>query len=202
MLKLKKIAVTGSLGAGKTSVCELMSARGAFVIDTDGIVHHLLASDFECIQKITNLLGQKVRSNNHINRKLVAEIVFSDPDKLSELEKILHPKVLSSLENAYEKAKKLNKYSYFVAECPLLFEIGWEKHFDVTILVKAPENQRMMRFIEKGFDKSQFVKREQRLLDEKSLEKNCDFVITNSQSTKDLEEQVENILSKISENHC
>lgn len=194
MLKLEKIAVTGSLGAGKTSVCQLMSEEGAFIIDADEIVHHLLASDLNCIQEITNLLGQKVRSNNHIDRKVVAKIVFSDPQKLYELEQIIHPKVINAIDRAYANAESSKAYKVFVVECPLLYEIGWEKYFDTTIMVTAPRSECLSRFKQKGFDPEEYDLRQDRQMATKEKAELSDFVIYNDATTKKLKKQVSTIL--------
>lgn len=197
MLKLKKIAVTGSLSAGKTSVCQLMGEEGAFIIDADEIVHHLLASDVDCIQKITTLLGQKVRSSNHIDRKLVASIVFSDPQKLYELERIIHPKVIEAIDKAYDQAKAAKTYKVFIVECPLLFEIGWEKFFDKTIMVTAPERECISRFKQKGFDPKEYDLRQNRFMSTEEKIKLSDFVIHNDGSKSELKKQVMSILTTL-----
>ncbi len=174
-----------------------MKEAGALVIDADGIVHHLLASDSECIEKVVALLGQEVKSHDHINRKAVARIVFSNRDKLTALEKILHPRVFETIEKTYDEEKLLSNYKYFVVECPLLFEAGWESFFDLSVLVTAPRDICFERFIEKGFDPKQFELRQNRQLSTQKKETRCQVIIRNDKTKNELKDQVQKLLASL-----
>ena len=97
MLKLKKIAITGGLSAGKTTVCQLFKECGAYVMSADEIVHRLLSPHTRIGQQVIALLGSDILSGAEIDRKKVSEKVFPYPDKLRALERIIHPAVFDEI---------------------------------------------------------------------------------------------------------
>jgi dephospho-CoA kinase len=146
VLNLKKIAVTGSLGAGKSTVCSLFQEFGAYTVSADQIVHQLLSEPIlpasknlntsqEVVlsirQKVVALLGNEIlyddkdekTKNLRINKTKVANIVFDDKTKLEALTKILHPIVMNTIEKEYQKALQAHTQTLFVAEVPVLFEM-------------------------------------------------------------------------------
>ena len=79
MLKLKKIAITGSLATGKSSLCSIFQELGAYVVSADQIVHQLLSLNTTYAKQVTRLLGDEIVVHNSIDRKKVAYIVFQSP---------------------------------------------------------------------------------------------------------------------------
>lgn len=126
MLKLKKIAITGGVASGKTSVCRFFEELGAYVVNADGIVHELLKPNTDLGQQIIRQFGPEIIKNGQISRKTIAEKAFKDPKQLRKLEELLHPAVLRKIEELYTAACSGGSYSSFVVEIPLLFEIGAE----------------------------------------------------------------------------
>jgi len=118
MLKLKKIAITGGLAAGKTTVCQLFRDCGAYVMGADEIVHRLLSPHTRIGQEVIDLLGADILNDSQIDRKKVSEKVFPYPDKIRALERIIHPAVFDEIENEYQQIKKEGKYQLFIAETP------------------------------------------------------------------------------------
>jgi dephospho-CoA kinase len=162
MLKLKKIAVTGTLSSGKTTVCNFLKELGACVVNADQIVHQLLSPENLIGQKVIQLLGKSVVQEGSFNRKQIAEIVFSNDEKLQALESILFPEVAKAIEERYQQACKEGGYSAFVAEVPLLFEAKMESEFDAVIHVDAEENSCRRRFLASGGTEEQFKRRMRR----------------------------------------
>lgn len=190
MLKLRKIAVTGNLAAGKSTVCHLLKKLGAHVLDSDKIVHTLLNSS-PIKKAIVKLLGEEVLEKGRIDRSKIARIVFNSKKnkKLLQLEKIIHPEVLKKINQKYRESKKKNKDQLFVVEMPLLFEMKAEKFFDFVISVIADEKICAGRF---GTD---FKKRNQRQMTSAEKTKKADFVIYNNQDLKSLKKQTTNLYS-------
>ena len=81
MLNLRKIAITRSLAAGKSTVGRILQEFGAYVVDADEIVHSLLSPNTQIGQKVIELLGSDIVAGNQLDRKKISEIVFSDPNK-------------------------------------------------------------------------------------------------------------------------
>ncbi len=194
MLKLKKIAVTGGLASGKTTVCNLFRGMGAEVVSADAIVHHLLSSDTKLIQAITELIGPSVLIDNQLDRKKIAQAVFGKPDLLKSLEKLLHPAVGQAIEEHYKRTSLSGHVSLFVAEIPLLFESGLHHHFDATICVVADENIRKDRYKERVMDASNDFNARQ--LNQWPQEKKADLahiIITNNGSLEQLHNEVSDV---------
>ena len=195
MLALKKIAVTGGLSSGKTTVCGLLKKQGAYVVSADEIVHHLLSPHTPLGQQVIKLLGSDIVSHHQLDRKKIAHIVFSDSQKLEALEQLLHPQVLDEIEKAYQKIKHNSAYRCFVAEVPLLYEIGAEKRFDLVIAVVAdPTLCRARMQTHKEDSLEDYEKRMKRQLPNKA--DRADVTILNNGSFEDLENQVTQILTK------
>lgn len=190
MLKLTKIAITGGVASGKTSVCQFFRDLGAFVVDADTLVHELLLPDTDLGQKIIQLLGSKVLRNGEFERKIIAEKVFKDPNLLRGLEKLIHPAVLCKIENLYTEACKRGQYTSFVVEIPLLFEIQGESFYDYIVTVIADEAIARKRFQEKGFQNTEYDQRMQRQLSPNQKQSKSHYTLQNNGSLADLQKQV------------
>ena len=198
MLILKKVAVTGGISSGKTTVCRFLKDHGAYVISADEVVHQLLSPKTAIGQRIIQLLGKDVVIDDTFDKKKISKKVFSDPEKLRSLETILHPAVLQEIETHYEQLKKAKKYPLFVAEVPLLFESESEPFFDTVIAVIAPEALSRQRFQEGRQEiADEFDKRmaRQMLPEEKAAK--ADFVLSNEGSLLQLKQKVEDLYPKL-----
>ncbi len=195
MLKLRKIVITGGIASGKTAVCHILKKHGAYYLSSDEIIHHLLREDPHTIQEVTALLGPEIIEDGKIDRKKVAEIVFNDPEKLDALEKILHPRLLAKIEEAYNQEEKCK---LFVVELPLVQEIGKEKDFDLTIAVISDEAEAIKRFVKQGFTEESYKKRMERQWKISDKEKKADYVIHNDGTFEELEKKVLELIKEIS----
>jgi dephospho-CoA kinase len=139
VLKLKKVAVTGGLACGKSTVCALLGNLGAFVVNADNIVHQLLSNDEDTIAGVVQLLGPTMMVGQQLNRTRIANMVFSQPDLLKSLENLLHPAVNKALAERYVQACAECTATVFVAEIPLFFESGtlFRSWFDLSVCVVA-----------------------------------------------------------------
>ena len=162
MLTLKKLAITGGIASGKTTVCRILEKHGACTLNSDQIIHSLLINDSPCITKTLKLLGSEILTEGKIDRKKVAEIVFNDREKLEALERILHPKLLEAIDREYGRISEDKSYKFFAVEIPLIQEIGQEKKFDTIIAIGAPESDARKRFIAEGFSEEMYDKRMKR----------------------------------------
>lgn len=183
---LKKIAVTGGIATGKTTVCQMFEEMGAAVLFADQIVHELFTSNKALIEKTAKEFGADLLKNGQIDRKALGDLVFKDPKKLKKLEAILHPMVLDQIEEEYAKAKGL----FFVVEIPLLYEIGAEERFDTVIAVVADEKIAKKRFVEKGFSEEEFERRSQRQLKPEEKASKAHFILTNNGTMENLRKAV------------
>lgn len=183
-----KLAVTGGIASGKSAVCQIFQNLGAYCVSLDLVVHQLLSSDNDLIQNVVSLLGEEILSEGVIDRKKVAQHVFTSPVLLEKLEKLIHPRVQVEMEKRLTQAKG---YTLFVVEIPLLFETGMESWFDKTIAVVADETECLTRFCKSGeYKKEDYFQRMKRQLLPAEKAKRANFIINNNGSLHDLTSQV------------
>ncbi len=190
MLRLQKIAITGGVGSGKTTVCQYFQECGAFVVNADAIVHELLNSDTLLGQQIIRQFGLKVIKNGTLNRGMIAEEAFENPQQLEKLEKLLHPSVLHKIEELYTQASREGKYTSFVAEIPLLFEIKGESFYDCTVALLTDEKLARHRFEQAGFKKEDYDRRMRRQLSPHQKAVRAHYTIQNNGTLEDLKHKV------------
>ncbi len=182
MLKLKKIAITGGLSSGKSTVSKLLEESGAFRINSDVIIHHLLSTNKVCIGKVVNLFGPQIINHNKIDRTKVANIVFSDSKKLNALEQVIHPMLFEELERIYKNHSESN----CIIEMPLVQEIGKAALFDGVLAVNSDETIAKQRYIAAGHTEADYTRRMSRQWSPGKKAAHADFIIINNGSLEDL----------------
>jgi dephospho-CoA kinase len=193
---LKKIAVTGGIASGKTTVCRMFEEMGAAVCFADRVVHELLLEP-KLVEILCREFGEQIVQNGQIDRKVLGKLVFKDSKKLKRLEELLHPIVLESMEQKYAKAEGL----FFIAEIPLLYEIGADERFDAVVAVVADEKIAKQRFMAKGFSEEEFNDRSRRQLSAEKKAKRAHFVITNHGTLEQLREKVLQLKDELLKGH-
>lgn len=199
MLKLRKIAITGGVASGKSTVCQFFQELGAYIVSADAIVHELLDPQTDLGRQIIHILGPEILQNGTINRRVMAEKIFQDAHLLRDIERILHPAVLQRIQQRYQEACQDGKYASFVVEIPLLFEIGAEPFYDAVIAVIADERIAKKRFQAVGQTEQEYERRMNRQLAPSVKSAKAHYTILNNSSLKDLRREVERlnaILSK------
>lgn len=191
MLTLKKVAVTGVLSSGKSTVCRFLKELGSYVVSADAIVHQLLSLESAVGQQIISLLGTDIVTDRKFDRKKIADKVFSHPDLLRALEQILHPVVFEEIKNKYHQIQNEQKHPLFVAEIPLLYESKSEHFYDAVIAVVADPQVCRKRFKQQSQqDDSEFDRRMNRQLSSHEKIARAQFVIHNDGSLDQLKQQV------------
>lgn len=209
MLGLAKIAVTGGISCGKSTVCDFFKEFGAHVESADDIVHQLLSSvrikagKFVGPQdhfgnKLIELLGQDVIIDDQLDRYQIAKKVFKNPKLLEALEKIIHPEVRLEINKRYQQVIQSEKAPLFVVEIPLLFESGMKHDFNYTVAVVADEKTCKERFLQHpSYDVAEYEKRSARQMNMNDKADLADFVIDNSGSLKELREAVKSLYNQL-----
>lgn len=198
MLTLRKVAVTGGLSCGKSSVCRFFKELGSHVVNADEIVHQLLSSNTEISQQVINLLGSDIVVDKKIDRGIIANKVFNNHALLLSLESLLHPAVLNEIEKRYQQANIERKAPLFIAEIPLLYEINAQDNFDLIIDVWSNPEACRKRFKEKtGYEGDEFKNRMSRQLPPEEKAKRADITINNTGSLQDLQDAVVNVFNQL-----
>jgi dephospho-CoA kinase len=198
MLKIRKIAITGGLAAGKTTVCQIFKELGAYVVSADEIVHQLLSPETAVGQQVVSLLGADIISGQEFDRRKIAAKVFSQPDLLRALEEIIHPAVFDEIEQKYQQITREKKCSLFVAEVPLLYESEGEECFDAIISVLTDLKLCRKRFVQQTHQPVQeFEKRMTRQIEPTLKADKAHYTIENNGSFEQLEIKIKTLYSQL-----
>ncbi len=185
MKKKIKIAVTGSIGSGKSEFCRIAEKFGFVVLRADEISKKLLSENESVKKKVSSIFGVQAYNNGKPNLKYLAEIVFSDPEKLNKLESILHPIVIKEIKKLSDETL-IDKDVVFI-ESALVYEADIENKFDYVVLITAPREIRLHRKLHNGFSEDDFIKREQNQIPDEEKKKRADFIFNNEKSVAELE---------------
>jgi dephospho-CoA kinase len=187
------VAITGGIGAGKSTALEAFRRHGAATVSSDEIVHHLLASDPEVKRALVERLGDGILGEDGaLDRERIALRVFKDRDALDFLERLLHPLVSREYMTWREQLASLpNPPEVCVTEVPLLYEVGGEKRFDKVVVITAPAKLREAR---RGGKKDD---REARLIPDREKAKRADFTYVNTGTHDQLDAWVADVMATL-----
>ena len=187
---MKVIALTGGIGAGKSTVAQFFSQLGANVVDADHLARVAIERGSEGFDEVVARFGQSILSNGDINRKALAEIVFSDPDSKRDLEDIIHPRVQKLFAQAVIDNEPAGNLIY---EIPLLVETDAANKFDFVVTVEADEELRIERLLARGMFISDIKARLANQVPSQARIDIADAVIVNDGDEDHLLRQVENL---------
>lgn len=188
-----RIGLTGGLATGKSTVAGLLAARGAAVFDADDLVRELYRPGGAAANAAVDLFGEEVLdASGTVDRARIAKIVFQDPSRRQALEARIHPIVREERERRFAQAAWAGA-KVAVCEASLLFEAGTESEYDRVLLVVAPLEQRLRRWVEKGGSEEDGQRRIAAQLPPEEAAKRAHEIIVNSGSGEDLRRQVDEI---------
>ena len=188
------VAITGGIGAGKSTALDAFRRHGAATVSSDEIVHHLLRTDAEVKKALVERLGAEILDGEGIpDRERIALEVFQDREALDFLEKLLHPLVSREYLAWREQLARLpSPPRVCVTEVPLLYEVGGEKRFDKVVVITAPSKLREARRGGRRDD------RESRLLPDREKVERADFTYVNTGTPQELDAWVAGIMATLS----
>ncbi len=190
-----KIALTGNIGCGKSTVAKLFKELGAYTVDADSIIRGFYRKEHTVYREVLRQFGAGILDEKgNIDRKKLADIVFKDRDKLKILESITHGALYKELDRIY---KKLPPSAVIVVEASLLIEKGTYKNYDYTVVVYAPYQTCRERALSRGMNPEDFERRWKNQMPIEEKVKYADFVIDNSGDIEETKEQVRQIWEKI-----
>jgi dephospho-CoA kinase len=175
------IGITGGYGSGKSSVSRLLAKYlQAELTDADVICRTLLEPDQEGNRQLQNEFGNRFFCDDgSIDRNLLRQETFKVPEVKEKLENILHPLVRGTIADQAQVCRV--QHSYLVVEVPLLFEVGWQEDFDVTVLVRVPPEIAISRSVKRDNITEEEAKRIIGLqLPMSYKESRVDYIIDNS----------------------
>jgi dephospho-CoA kinase len=174
-----KIGLTGGIGSGKSTVAQIFEVLGIPVYYADIQARRLMNEDAGLVSAITKKFGGQAYINNTLNRKYISSIVFSDPQKLGQLNAIVHPATRKDGENWMN----LQTTPYAIHEAALIFEANVSDRLDYVIGVSSPNELRIKRAMERdNVSHEEVLKRMSKQLDEEIKMSQCDFVLVNDEN--------------------
>lgn len=188
------VGLTGSVGTGKSTVANLFKEIGAYVVDWDELAREVTRPHSKAWKEIVEYFGKDFLNEDlTINRQKLAEVVFSDKEKVTKLNHIVHPEVLKEDERMNSEIKSLDPDALIIKDIPLLFELTCPVYVDKIVVVSASEQTQLRRLEEKGITREDARNRIKSQLSLEEKIKSANFVINNDGSLEETKRQVEEI---------
>lgn len=186
------IAVTGGIGSGKSTVCDIINAQGFIVFSCDKVYAELL-DGANLTAKIVEEFGEKILTDGKIDRRKLSDCVFNDSVKLEKLNSITHTEIFNEIFSRAEKEEGI----VFV-EVPLLFEGNYQNLFDGVVVVLRKAEDRILSVVARdGLSHSDVEKRIKKQYNYDFYDFAMYYVIHNDGNIDDLEQSIRQILLKI-----
>jgi len=188
------VGLTGNIGSGKSTVAQLLSERGATIIDADVLARRAVELGTSAYDKIVARWGNTVLSpDGHLDRAALRRIVFGDAEQLEELNQIVHPEVERLRARLVEQARGRGD-RIVVCDIPLLFERHMTDAFDRIILVDAHRAIRLERLVgDRGLRETEAMDMIAAQMPAELKRARADFVIDNDGSLTQLERMVQDV---------
>lgn len=173
-----RVGLTGGIGSGKTTVAKIFEVLGIPVYYADDAAKRMMNEDEVLKQQIKEHFGETIYIDGKLDKKQLASVVFSSPEKLELLNKLTHPATIADAKRWMQEQKT----PYAVKEAALIFESGAQEQLDYVIGVTAPAHERIQRTMKRdGITREEVIARMDKQLDETIKMKLCDFVLRNGE---------------------
>ena len=184
------VALTGGIGSGKSTVGQIFEELGAVVTDSDQLARNVVERGTTGFDQIVAAFGDEVLKNGDLDRAALAEVIFKDPVKRTQLEQITHPLIRRAFAEIVESAQN---DSIVINQIPLLVESKHEYKFDHVITVSATEEVRIQRLLMRGINLTQIKQRIGAQSTDAQREAISDTVISNDKDHSELLVEVEKV---------
>ena len=184
------VALTGGIGSGKSTVGQIFEDLGAVVTDSDQLARNVVERGTTGFDQIVAAFGDEVLKNGELDRAALAEVIFKDPTKRTQLEQITHPLIRRAFAEIVESAQN---DSIVINQIPLLVESKHEYKFDHVITVSATEEVRIQRLLMRGLNLTQIKQRIESQSTDTQREAISDTVIRNDKDHSELLLEVEKV---------
>ncbi len=198
------VAITGGLGAGKSSAAKTMAELGAVVLSLDDIAKRLLERGEPLAEKVAAEFPDAVADDDSIDPRALAEIAFESPARTLKLNAIVHPAVAREVGPALADLRLLPQPpEVVVLEVPLLVEAPvFGEMADLVIAVAAPEEQRVARAVVSGMAEDDARRRVARQASDEERAQLADIVVENTGSLEDLRHEIERVWDEAVKPHA
>jgi dephospho-CoA kinase len=202
-----RVGLTGGLGSGKTTAARRFAELGAKVISADEVGRALMQPGERVFADIVAKFGRGVvAADGKLDRAALAKIAFGAPSRIEELNAIVHPATIARQEEMIAEIAANDPDAIVIVESALVFETkhggeeGWRRRFDRIILVRAPEEQRIARFMARTSNSEEEARRRMaQQIDDDWKAARSDYLLANNRTVDDLRAQVDALWPKLQE---
>lgn len=194
------IGLTGGIASGKSTISSILKAVGWPVIDADLIARQIVMPGSKGLEQIVNRFGsQMLNSDGTLDRKKLGKMVFDDPKKLSDLDKIEHPLIQEAINSQLDEFKKQH-LPVVVLDVPLLFETGMDEECDLTVLAVVDQATQLKRLMKRDqISKMDAVKKISSQMSLKEKMQRADVIIDNNGTLEQTRSQVAELVDRVSQ---
>ena len=200
---LLKVGLTGGIASGKSVVAEMFGALGVHVVQADVIAHRLMQPGEAVYRQVVERFGRGILNpDGTVNRARLAEMAFGNPPRVEELNRIVHPAVITEQDRWMEEAGRKDAHAIGMVEAALILEAGAQGGFDCLVVVTCRPEQRAKRWAQRQHVDEETARREvtRRMAaqwpDEEKV-KAADYVIDNSGSLDATQKQVREVYARL-----
>ena len=195
------VGLTGGIGAGKSTVAELLAARGAVVIDADQAARAVVEPGQPALKKLVERFGEGILdADGRLERSTLAKLVFGDDEARRELEAITHPAINDEFSRRVVEAPS---DAIVVLDVPLLTESeqARKRAYQTLIVVEAPRDVRLERLEARGVDRADAEARMAAQAGDEERRKIATHVVDNARDRADLERQIDEVWADLQRRH-
>jgi len=185
--------LTGGITSGKSTVAQMFRELGGRIIDADQVGHEMLLPSSPAFQELVSRFGRGIlNSAGRIDRKKLGPLVFAEPAKLQQLNRILHPRIIERIGQLAAAHCAENPGAVVIVDAALIYETGIPGHFVKTIVAWCPPEQQIERLMAKsGLSREEAEQRIASQMPPEEKRRRADFLIDCSGSLEDTRRQVE-----------
>ena len=190
------LGLIGAIGAGKSTVAEILAGHGGAVVNADAVGHDALDQD-PIRESIAARWQNVLRSDGRVDRRKVAEVVFAKPDERKALEAMVFPYIRRKCEEAMEVAQHNATRKFIVLDAAVMIEAGWTKVCDKLIYVEAPRELRLHRLAARsGWSDADLTAREAAQMPAEEKKQYADVILENANTRQELETAIVRLLTE------
>ena len=188
------IAITGSIGSGKSSALKYFKELGYPTLSSDEVVHDIYASNRDIQEQIEAIVKQPLFDEKGVDRALLSSIIFNRPDLKQRVEEVVHQAVGREIE-VWLKLHEQEEFGF--VEVPLLFETEGQTHFDLTLMIAIDEKLQIERLIQnRGLTLESIEERLNSQMSQAKKRELADYVIENNNSLLELQDKLDEFLKE------
>ncbi|APG27642.1 dephospho-CoA kinase [Syntrophotalea acetylenivorans] len=193
------LGITGGIASGKTTVAQTFQALGAVVVSADLLAREVVRPGAKALRQIAAYFGRQVlREDGTLNRQLLGDMVFNDHQARLALNNITHPAIAELASKRLREAEQEGA-PLVVYDAPLLFEAGADRQVDKVLVVKVDAEVQLARLMARdGIDRQKALARIDSQMPQMEKLARADFIVDNSGSPQETEEQVRSLMEYLS----